>query len=106
MKDFQAAGEAFSPPKRTSSSSKQEISSLFPFYVGHFVLLDPDPDPGLIAYYYLHILGTVPESSSRCRSSSGKQSNLGFNRTANGPAQVGTYYLVLKLSRYRTVHSR
>jgi len=26
MKDFQAAGEAFSPPKRTSSSLKHEIS--------------------------------------------------------------------------------
>jgi hypothetical protein len=37
-------GEAFSHQKRTSSTSKHEISSLFHF-VGHFSLLDPDPDP-------------------------------------------------------------
>ena len=36
MKDFQAAGEAFSPSKRTSISSKHEISSLFPYFVGQF----------------------------------------------------------------------
>jgi len=36
MQNFQAAGEAFSPPKRSSSSSKHEISSIFPFFVGHF----------------------------------------------------------------------
>jgi hypothetical protein len=35
MKDVQATGEAFSPQKRTSSTSKHEISLL--------ALLDPDP---------------------------------------------------------------
>jgi len=45
MKDFQAAGEAFSPPKRTCISSKHEISSLFLILLVNFVLLDPDPDP-------------------------------------------------------------
>ena len=34
MKDFQAAGEAFIPPKRTSISTKHDISSLFPYFVG------------------------------------------------------------------------
>jgi len=61
MKDFQAAGEAFSPPKRTCISSKHEIYSLFPYFVGQFCPpgsgsgstnpiesgsnMDPDPDP-------------------------------------------------------------
>jgi hypothetical protein len=63
MKDFQAAGEAFSPPKRTCISSKHEISSLFPYFVSQFCSpgsgsgsgstnpiesgsnMDPDPDP-------------------------------------------------------------
>ena len=36
MKDFQATGEAFSPPKWKSSSSKHEIFSLFSFFVGLF----------------------------------------------------------------------
>ncbi len=34
IKDVQATGEAFSPQKRTSSTSKHEISKLF--FVGHF----------------------------------------------------------------------
>jgi hypothetical protein len=53
MKDVQTAGEAFSPPKRTSSISKHEIVSLFYIFVGHFcppgsgptkISADPDPD--------------------------------------------------------------
>ncbi len=39
VKDVQATGEAFSPPKRTSSISKQEISYLFSIFVGNFCLL-------------------------------------------------------------------
>ncbi len=35
--------KACSPPKRTSSTSKLEISSLISIFVGHFSLLDPDP---------------------------------------------------------------
>ncbi len=38
MKDVQAIGEAFSPQKRTFSNSKQNISSLFCFFVGNFCL--------------------------------------------------------------------
>jgi hypothetical protein len=41
MKDVQAKGEASCPQKKTSSTSKQEISQLF--FVGHFAFLDPDP---------------------------------------------------------------
>jgi outer membrane protein assembly factor BamB len=36
IKGVQATGEAFSPKKRTSSTSKPEISQLFPNFVGHF----------------------------------------------------------------------
>jgi hypothetical protein len=37
MKDVQTAGDAFSPPKRTSSISKHGIFSLFYIFVrGHF----------------------------------------------------------------------
>jgi hypothetical protein len=36
MKDFRAAGEAFSPLKRTCISSKHEIYSLFPYFVCQF----------------------------------------------------------------------
>jgi hypothetical protein len=58
MKDFQAVGEAFSPP-RTCISPKHEISSLFPYFVGQFCPpgstnptesgsnMDPDPVPQL-----------------------------------------------------------
>jgi hypothetical protein len=45
MKDVQDTGKAFSPQKRTSSTSKLEISLLFSFFVVIFTLLDPDPDP-------------------------------------------------------------
>jgi hypothetical protein len=38
-------GEALSPQKRKSSTSKLEISSLFLFLWVIFALLDPDPDP-------------------------------------------------------------
>jgi hypothetical protein len=34
--DVQAAGEAFSPQKKTSSTSKHEISSFFKIFVGNF----------------------------------------------------------------------
>jgi hypothetical protein len=43
MKDAQAIGEAFSPQKRTSSTSKHENSVLFLFLWVIFALLDPDP---------------------------------------------------------------
>jgi hypothetical protein len=36
IKDAQAAGEAFSPQKRTFSNSKHEMYLLFSFFVGHF----------------------------------------------------------------------
>jgi hypothetical protein len=42
--DVKATGEALSPQKRTSSSSKQEISVLFFFLWVIFALLDPDTD--------------------------------------------------------------
>jgi hypothetical protein len=42
MKDVQTAGEAFSPPKRTSSISKHEIFSLLYIFWVIFALLDPD----------------------------------------------------------------
>jgi hypothetical protein len=45
IKDFQATEEAFSPQKRTSSTSKQEISNCFLFLGVIFALLDPDTDP-------------------------------------------------------------
>jgi hypothetical protein len=41
MKDVQAAGEAFSPQNRTSSTSKQKKTSLLLWVI--FALLDPDP---------------------------------------------------------------
>jgi hypothetical protein len=41
MKDVQATGEAFSPQKRTSSTSKP-IFFLFLWVI--FALLDPDPE--------------------------------------------------------------
>jgi hypothetical protein len=44
IKDAQATGEAFSPQKRTSSTSKNENSVLFSIFLGHFSLLDPDPE--------------------------------------------------------------
>jgi hypothetical protein len=44
MKDFQATEEAFSPQRRTSSTSKHEISKLFLLFGVTFALLDPDPD--------------------------------------------------------------
>jgi hypothetical protein len=42
-KDFQATEEAFSPQKRSSSTSRHENSLLFPIFVGNFALTDPDP---------------------------------------------------------------
>jgi hypothetical protein len=39
MKEVQATGEAFSPQKKTYSTSKHGIC----FFVVHFALLDPDP---------------------------------------------------------------
>ncbi len=41
--DVQATGEALNPQKRTSSTSKHEISSFFKFLWITFALLDPDP---------------------------------------------------------------
>jgi hypothetical protein len=56
VKDSQATGEAFSPQKRTSSTSKDENSLLFLNFLGSFLpsriririrnlYADPDPDP-------------------------------------------------------------
>jgi hypothetical protein len=36
IKDVQATGEAFSPQKKTSSTSKNEIYQLFSIFGGHF----------------------------------------------------------------------
>jgi hypothetical protein len=44
IKDVHATGEAFSSRKGTSSNSKDEIMSFFPFFWVIFSLLDPDPD--------------------------------------------------------------
>ncbi len=41
--DVQATEEAFIPQKKTSSTSKHEISLFFSIFVGHFALLDPNP---------------------------------------------------------------
>jgi hypothetical protein len=40
-KDAQATGEAFSPQKRTSSTSKHENSVIFSIFVGHFLNFFP-----------------------------------------------------------------
>ncbi len=45
IQEAQATGEAFRPQKRTSRTTKREISLLFSIFVGHFVLLDANPDP-------------------------------------------------------------
>jgi hypothetical protein len=59
IKNVQATGEVFSPQKRTLSTSKHEISSLFSIFLGHFCPpgsrptypiesgsnSDPGPDP-------------------------------------------------------------
>jgi hypothetical protein len=45
MKDVKATEEAFSPQKRTSSSSKHEISELFLIFWVIFSLLGPVSDP-------------------------------------------------------------
>ncbi len=45
IKDAQATGETFIPQKRTSSTSKHEISLLFLLLWVNFALLDPEPDP-------------------------------------------------------------
>jgi hypothetical protein len=44
IKDVQVAKEAFSSQKRTSSTSKHEISYFFLLLWAIFALLDPDPD--------------------------------------------------------------
>jgi hypothetical protein len=43
---FQATEEAFSPQKRTSSTSKHEIAKKILFLWVIFALLDPDPESG------------------------------------------------------------
>jgi hypothetical protein len=43
IKDVQATGEAFSPQKRTSSTSKHKIYQLFLFLWVTFAHLDQDP---------------------------------------------------------------
>ncbi len=44
LQDVQVTEEAFSSQKKTSSTSKHDISKTFSTFVGHFSLLDPDPD--------------------------------------------------------------
>jgi hypothetical protein len=44
IKNVQATEEAFSPQKRTSSTSKHEISNFYLFLKVIFALLDLDPD--------------------------------------------------------------
>jgi hypothetical protein len=44
IKDVFDTGEALSPQKRTSSTSKNLISSLFYIFVVIYALLDPDLD--------------------------------------------------------------
>jgi hypothetical protein len=46
IKDVQAAGEAFSPQKRTFGRSKDEIVNCFIFFWAIFALLDPDCESG------------------------------------------------------------
>jgi hypothetical protein len=48
IKEAQATGEAFSPQKRTSSTSKDENSVLLSIFWVIFAFLDPDPDPQFI----------------------------------------------------------
>ncbi len=43
-KGAQTTGEAFSPQKRTSNTSKYEIFKFFLLLWVNFALLDPDPD--------------------------------------------------------------
>ncbi len=43
IKDAQATGEAFSPHKRTSSTSNMRFRNIFRFFWVIFALLDPDP---------------------------------------------------------------
>jgi hypothetical protein len=62
LKDVQATGEAFSPQKRTSSTSKDEIYLLFYIFVGHFCPLDPDPDRKS-GYGYETPLNPIPSGS-------------------------------------------
>jgi hypothetical protein len=45
-KGFPSYRRSFQPQKRTSSTSKHEISKFFPTFVGHFALLDPDSESG------------------------------------------------------------
>jgi hypothetical protein len=44
MKDFRVTEEAFSPQKRTSSTSKHKNLNFFLLMWVNFDLLDPDPD--------------------------------------------------------------
>jgi hypothetical protein len=46
IKDVQATGEAFSPQKRTSSTSKDKIFNGFLLSWAIFALLDPDCESG------------------------------------------------------------
>jgi hypothetical protein len=55
-------GEAFSPQKRTFSTSKDENSVLFSIFLGHFALLDPDPDPNPTAQINADLCGSGSET--------------------------------------------
>jgi hypothetical protein len=45
IKYVQVTEEAFSSQKRPSNTSKHELLQKNSTFVGHFALLDPDPDP-------------------------------------------------------------
>ncbi len=45
IKNVQVTEEAFSSQKRPSNTSKHDFFKFFSTFVGHFALLDPDPDP-------------------------------------------------------------
>jgi hypothetical protein len=54
IKDFLAPEEAFSPQKRTSSTSKHEISSFFSILWVMFALLDPVSGSGFLIRIRIH----------------------------------------------------
>jgi hypothetical protein len=73
IKDVQATGEAFSPQKRTFSTSKHKFLDFFQFLWVTFAILDPDPadqnqskrmwirntEQNILFFMYLQLLRTV-----------------------------------------------
>jgi hypothetical protein len=60
-KERQITEEAFSPQKRTSSTSKHEISKIFLLLWVIFSLLDPDPDSE-VGYGSTDLIGSGSET--------------------------------------------